>query len=364
MTESGLKQRRHSRKITVGSLEIGGDSNVSVQSMTNTDTRNTHATLTQIFSAAAAGADLMRVSVPDMTAARSLHEIVKQSPVPIAADIHFDHRLALRSLEAGIHKLRLNPGNIGGKNKVREVVVEAKARRVPIRIGVNSGSLEADILQQFKHPTPEAMAESALRHAAMLLDMDFSDIILSIKGSDVLKTVMAYRIVADRCDLPLHVGITESGTLLTGAVRSAIGISLILAEGIGDTIRVSLAADPVEEIRVAYRILDSLQIRRRAPVVLACPTCSRTQIDIITLADQIEKELQTRMVPLTVAVMGCAVNGPGEAREADLGIAGGRGEAILFRKGKPIRKVKESQIIQAVLALFDEVASGEYSQSE
>ncbi len=351
-----LTPRRHSRVIDVGGVRIGGIHPVAVQSMTNTDTRDTTATLEQIRRAAAAGAVLMRVSVPDLAGAESLKTIVSESPVPIVADIHFDYRLALLSLDAGVHKLRINPGNIGSHDRVKKILDRARERGVPIRVGVNSGSLEKHILKKYGEPCAEALAESAINNAQWLLDAGFDDVILSLKGSDVPMTVRAYRIVSDASDLPLHIGITEAGTLLTGAVRSAVGLGLMLAEGIGDTLRVSLAADPVEEIRVAYRILESLGIQKRGPTILACPTCSRTRIDIIGLANRVEDALKDRTAPLTVAVMGCIVNGPGEARDADIGIAGGEGEAILFRKGEAVARVKEDELFPRLLSLFDEVA--------
>jgi (E)-4-hydroxy-3-methylbut-2-enyl-diphosphate synthase len=325
--------------------------------MTNTDTRDVQATIRQIKDAADAGVDIMRIGIPDEDALAGVKTIIEQSPVPLVGDIHFDYRLAVGAIRAGIHKLRINPGNIGSRRRIREVVKAAADHGVPIRVGVNAGSLERDLLKKYGHPTAEALAESALRNAAVLEDAGFSDIVLSLKGSDVPMTVAAYRLAAEQCSYPLHIGITEAGTAFTGAVRSAVGVGILLAEGIGDTIRISLAADPILEIRTAYRILESLGLRRRGPTVIACPTCSRTEINIIELAERVEKHLLHRTEPLTVAVMGCIVNGPGEAREADLGIAGGKGEAILFRKGKKIKIIEEKDIIPELLKLFDEVAS-------
>ena len=327
-----------------------------VQSMTNTDSSDPVKTLEQIRRCAAAGAELMRVSVPDRAALDALPQIVRHSPIPIAADIHFDYRLALGAIEAGVQKLRINPGNIGSRDRVRQIIDAASARQVPIRVGINSGSLEDDILKKHGHPTAEALCESAMRQIDLLSGFGFQDIVLSLKSSDVPLSIDAYRRISQVCNYPLHIGITEAGTLLTGAIRSAIGLGILLNEGIGDTLRVSLAADPVEEIHAAYTILGALGLRRRGPRVIACPTCGRTQIDIIRLAEAVEAAVRDRTEPITVAVMGCIVNGPGEAREADIGIAGGRGEALLFQHGKPLRKIPESKILKALLELFDEVA--------
>ena len=344
------------RPVRVGDVVIGGDALPVVQSMTNTDTRDATATLAQITQAAVAGARIMRVAVPDADALPSLQHIVLHSPTPIVADIHFDYRLALGAMEAGVHKIRINPGNIGSQDKIRAVISEAAARDVSIRVGVNAGSLESDLLKRYGSPCAEALVESALRNVSILENQGFKDVVVSIKGSDVPITVEAYRQIAGQCDYPLHIGITESGTRWTGAVRSSVGLGILLALGIGDTLRVSLAADPIEEIRVAYRILEALGIEKRGPTVIACPTCGRTKIDVVGLAESVEKLLENRIEPLTVAVMGCAVNGPGEAREADLGVAGGDGEGLLFRKGKIVRKVKESQLLDELLELFDSVA--------
>ena len=344
------------RPVQVGDVVIGGGALPVVQSMTNTDTRDATATLAQITQAAVAGARIMRVAVPDADVLPSLRHIVLHSPTPIVADIHFDYRLALGAMEAGVHKIRINPGNIGSQDKIRAVISEAAARDVSIRVGVNAGSLESDLLKRYGSPCAEALVESALRNVSILENQGFKDVVVSIKGSDVPITVEAYRQIAGQCDYPLHIGITESGTRWTGAVRSSVGLGILLALGIGDTLRVSLAADPIEEIRVAYRILEALGIEKRGPTVIACPTCGRTKIDVVGLAESVEKLLENRIEPLTVAVMGCAVNGPGEAREADLGVAGGDGEGLLFRKGKIVRKVKESQLLDELLELFDSVA--------
>jgi len=352
-----LSKQVITKQIMIGNIAIGAGANPVVQSMTNTDTSDVTSTLDQITRSAVAGARFMRVAVPDNAAVEALTQIVDKSPVPIVADIHFDYRLALASMKAGVHKLRINPGNIGSKRKIQEIILMAKDRNVPIRVGVNSGSLESSLLNISGHPTAEALAESALRNADILADMDFNNVVLSIKGSDIPMTVEANKIVAGKSNYPIHIGITEAGTKWTGSIRSSVGLSILLAHGIGDTLRVSLAADPVDEIRVAYRILESLGIEKSGPTVIACPTCGRTRIDVIELAEAVENALIDRSEPLTVAVMGCAVNGPGEAREADLGIAGGKGEGLLFRKGKPVGKVAESDILKAVLDLFDQIAS-------
>ncbi len=332
-------QRKQTRPLHVGSVGIGGDNPVRVQSMCNTDTRDVAATLAQINQLAKAGCEIVRLAVPDDKAAEALPAIREQSPVPLIADIHFDHRLALAALDAGIDGLRINPGNIGDESKVDTVVRAAMERSAPIRIGVNGGSLEKDLLHKFGGPTPEAMVESGLRHVVMLEKRSFHDIKISLKTSSVLNTVAAYRLMAERVDYPLHIGITEAGTLVRGAVKSAVGLGLLLNEGIGDTLRVSLTHDPVAEIGVAYEILRALGLRERGPEIISCPTCGRTEIDLITLAEKVEEALRGVEEVFTVAVMGCVVNGPGEAREADIGIAGGRGLGIIFRKGEVVRKV-------------------------
>jgi len=356
MTHILLDHRHRTRKVRIGDVVIGGEELPVVQSMTNTDTRNAGATLEQIHHAAAAGARIMRVAVPDTEAVEALPSITEDSPVPVVADIHFDYRLAVGSITAGVAKLRINPGNIGGPERLRTVVHAAADHGVPIRVGVNAGSLEKGLLNKYGRPCAEALCESALNHAEQLEALGFSDIVLSLKGSDVPMTVAAYRRVAELCDYPLHIGVTEAGTRWTGAIRSSVGLGILLALGIGDTLRVSLAADPVDEVTAAYRILESLGMGRHGPTVIACPTCGRTEIDVIGLAEAVESRLRFRSEPFTVAVMGCAVNGPGEAAEADLGIAGGKGDALLFRKGRIVRKVDGSEILEALMDLYEEVA--------
>lgn len=338
---------------------VGGGAPIAVQSMTNTPTADVPATVRQIQALAAAGCDIVRLAVPDNTAAAALGRIRAQVSVPLVADIHFDYRLALAAVEQGIDGLRLNPGNIGGRENVFQVVRAAKAKHIPIRIGVNAGSLEPDLLAQYGRPTAAAMVESALRHVAMLEEMDFFDIKISLKAHDVPMTIAAYRLIADRVDYPLHVGITEAGPVGSGTIKSAVGIGTLLAEGIGDTIRVSLTGDPVEEVRVAKEILQALGLRRYGPTLVSCPTCGRCHIDLVGLAKQVAAKLTGIKTPLTVAVMGCVVNGPGEAREADVGIAGGRGVGLLFRKGKIIKKVPEEELLMALCKEIDKLVKEE-----
>ena len=332
--------RRASRQIRVGPVAVGGAAPVVVQSMTNTPTVDTAATLAQIGRLSAAGCEIVRVAVPDDKAALSLKALCGQSPLPVIADIHFDHRLALAAMEAGVHGLRINPGNIGAERHVDRVVDAAKAHGISIRIGVNAGSLEKELLHRHGGPTPEAMVESALNHLRMLERRGFYEAKVSLKASNVPLAVAAYRSIARQCDYPLHIGITEAGTLLRGAVKSSVGLGILLAEGIGDTLRVSLTHAPEQEMAVAWQILASLGLRQRGPEIVSCPTCGRTEIDLIGLAEAVENRLSTITETFTVAVMGCVVNGPGEAREADVGIAGGRGKGVLFRKGEPVGTVK------------------------
>ncbi len=330
---------RKSKVVHIGKVAIGGDNPVVVQSMCNTDTRDAAATLAQIRALAAAGCEVARLAVPDEAAAAALKAIKAASPLPLVADIHFDHRLALASLEAGVDALRINPGNIGNEAAVRSVAQAANERGVCIRIGVNSGSVEKDLLARFGGPRPEAMVESALRHVALLERHNFDAIKISLKSSSVPDTIKAYQLLRERCDYPLHIGITEAGTLLQGAVKSAVGTGILLYLGLGDTMRVSLTADPVKEVEVAWQILRSLGLRQRGPTFISCPTCGRTEIDLIGLACAVEEALSGVTRPIKVAVMGCVVNGPGEAKEADLGIAGGRGKAVIFSRGEKIRSV-------------------------
>lgn len=344
--------KRSTRQISIGGVAIGGGSPCSVQSMCSTDTRNEAATLEQIGRLAEAGCELVRCAVPDMDAADALGRIKGASPIPVIADIHFEYKLALKTLEGGIDGLRLNPGNIGERWKVEEVVRAARERLVPIRIGVNAGSLEKELLVKYGHPTAQAMVDSALGHVRILEDIGYDQIKISLKASDVVKTVEAYRLLSTAVDYPLHIGITEAGTLFSGTIKSSVGLGILLAEGIGDTLRVSLTGDPVDEVRVGFEILKSLGLRQKGVNFVSCPTCGRCQIDLISVAQEVERRLQSVDSPLTIAVMGCVVNGPGEAREADFGIAGGRGEGLLFRHGEVVRKVPEGGLADA---LVDEV---------
>ena len=344
-----MDSRQTTRQVIVGGVPIGGGAPISVQSMTNTDTRDVEATVRQIQTLERAGCEIVRAAVPDEEAARALSAIKRAISIPLVADIHFSARLALRAIEAGVDKLRINPGNIGGREKVERVVRAAQERGVPIRVGVNAGSLEKDLLRKYGSSTAEALVESALRHVTILEGLGFEDIVISLKASDVPRSIAAYRSISEKVDYPLHVGITEAGTARTGALRSAVGIGAILSEGIGDTIRVSLTADPVEEVRVGFEILKALGLRQRGATVISCPTCGRTEINLIPLAEEVERALREVKEPIKVAVMGCVVNGPGEAKEADFGIAGGRGVGIVFRRGEIVRKVKERELLEALL---------------
>jgi (E)-4-hydroxy-3-methylbut-2-enyl-diphosphate synthase len=342
--------RRNTRPVKVGRLTIGGGAPIVVQSMTKTDTRDVEKTVEQIHQMEAAGCEIVRMAVPDLEAAQALPEIRKRCPDSIlVSDIHFQYKFALMALDAGIDKLRINPGNIGEAEKVRIVVRRAQEQKVPIRIGVNAGSLERRLLEKYGYPTPEAMAESALYHIRILEDLGFADTIISLKASNVKLCVAAYRLLAKQVEYPFHLGITEAGTQFSGTVKSCVGMGMLLAEGIGDTIRVSLATDPVEEVRVAYEMLKALELRSHGPVVIACPTCGRLEVDLFKIAGDIEQSTAHIKTPVSVAVMGCAVNGPGEAREADLGVAAGRGNGTIYREGKAIRRVKEEEIVPALL---------------
>ncbi|MCI2098269.1 MAG: flavodoxin-dependent (E)-4-hydroxy-3-methylbut-2-enyl-diphosphate synthase [Succiniclasticum sp.] len=348
-------ERRKTRQIQVGSVKIGGGAPVSVQSMTNTKTQNAQATLAQIRRLADLGCDIIRCAVPDQEAALALKDITAGSPIPVIADIHFDYRLALQAIESGVDGLRLNPGNIGGPDKVRAVVEAARARHLPIRIGVNAGSLPRDLLEKYGHPTPEALVEAAWRHIHILEDMEYGNIKVSLKCHDVPLTLAAYRLLASQCDYPLHVGITEAGTVHSGLIKSAVGIGALLAEGIGDTIRVSLTGDPAEEVKAGFEILKALGLRQHGATLISCPTCGRTSIDLEKLAGQVEAHLAGIKEPITVAVMGCVVNGPGEAREADVGIAGGKGEGLVFRRGEVLKKVPEEDLIPSLFVEIDKI---------
>jgi (E)-4-hydroxy-3-methylbut-2-enyl-diphosphate synthase len=341
--------RRETRKIHVGNVAIGGDAPIVVQSMCSTDTRDIRASLRQINRLAEVGCELIRLAVLDDKAVEALKRIKEEAPIPLIADIHFDHRLALGALKAGVDGLRINPGNIGGEKAMAKVVRSAAERRVPIRIGVNSGSLDKDLHKRYGGATPEAMVESALRQIQLLESLQFHETKISLKSSDVMTMVESYRLLAGRVPYPLHLGVTEAGTLISGTAKSAVGMALLLAEGIGDTIRVSLTSDPIDEIKAAYEILRALKLRERGVEVISCPTCGRCEIDIIGLTHEVEKRLLTVKTPLKVAIMGCVVNGPGEAKEADVGIAGGRGQGILFKKGEIVQKIPEEKLMARLL---------------
>lgn len=342
-------KRKKTRSVTVGNVNIGDMAPVAVQSMTNTMTQDVASTVAQIKSLEEAGCEIVRVAVVDEEAAKAISSIKKQISIPIIADIHFDHRLAIAAAKAGVDGLRINPGNIGNKNNIKAVVDCSKEYGLPIRIGVNSGSLEQDILDAHNGVTPEAMVESAMRHIGLLADFDFHTIKVSLKASDVFRTIEAYKLLSAKVDYPLHVGVTEAGSLFPGIVKSSLGIGMLLAEGIGDTIRVSLTRDPVEEVRTAYEILKALGLRRRGPEIISCPTCGRCNIDLFNISETIEDRLKNSLVPIKIAIMGCVVNGPGEAKEADIGVAGGNGIGILFSKGKVIKKFDETQIVDVLL---------------
>lgn len=350
-------ERKNTRQIMVGDVAIGGGAPIAVQSMTNTDTRDVEATVAQIKRLEAVGCEIIRVAVLDVAAAEAIKAIRARVAIPLIADIHFDSRLAVASMEHGAQGIRINPGNIGGLAKLARVVDAAKAHRVSIRVGVNSGSVEKDILAQYGRPSPAALVASALRNIALLEEMDFREIKVSIKSSDALTTIDAYRQLAAACDYPLHLGVTEAGGLIAGTVKSSVALGILFAEGIGDTMRISLTRDPVEEIRVAYELLRALHIRQRGPELISCPTCGRCQVDLFGLAEKVEKYLQAIETPLKVAVMGCVVNGPGEAREADLGLAGGHGVGIIFKKGKVFKKVPEGELLEVFISELDKMVA-------
>ncbi len=341
--------RKKTRQIRVGKVKIGGMAPIAVQSMTNTFTQDIVSTVSQIGRLEEAGCEIIRVAVPDEEAADAIKPIKKKISIPVIADIHFDYRLAIASARAGADGLRINPGNIGSVKKVKAVVECAKEFNIPIRIGVNSGSLEKDILKKYNGASAEAMVESALRHIELLKSLDFHQIKVSIKASDVHRTLEAYRLLSSKTDLPLHVGVTEAGALFPGIVKSSLGIGMLLAEGIGDTIRVSLTRDPVEEVRVGFEILKALNIRRRGPEIVSCPTCGRCKIGLFDIVEQVDKALLTSTLDTKIAIMGCIVNGPGEAKEADIGIAGGDGKGILFKNGKVVKKIPEEKLVEVLL---------------
>ncbi len=356
-----MMKHRPTRQLRLGKVAIGGDAPVSVQSMTNTKTGDIAATVSQIRRLAAAGCDIVRLAVPDMAAAHALADIKAEvGDIPLVADIHFDYRLALAAIERGVDGLRLNPGNIGDREQVAAVVLAAKKRAIPIRIGVNAGSLDKTLLAKYGgHATAEAMVESALGHVAILAEHGFDAIKISLKANDVPMTIKAYQLISAAVDFPLHLGITEAGTISSGIIKSAVGIGALLAQGIGDTIRVSLTGDPVEEVRVANEILKSLGMKEFGPTLVSCPTCGRCEIDLVAVAAAVEDRLKAVKKPLKVAVMGCIVNGPGEAKEADIGIAGGKGQGLLFKKGEIIARVPEDQLITTLIAEIDKLAKEE-----
>jgi 1-hydroxy-2-methyl-2-(E)-butenyl 4-diphosphate synthase len=350
--------RKATRRIHVGPVMVGGGAPIAVQSMTNTMTDDVEATVRQIRELEQAGCEIIRVAVPDMAAARAITAIRDQIAVPLIADIHFDARLAVAAMEHGAQGIRINPGNLGGPEKLARVVGAAKLHRVPIRVGVNSGSIEKTFLARYGYPVPErpdALIESALGKVRSLEKHGFFEIKISIKSSDVLTTIAGYRLLSDRTDYPLHLGVTEAGGLIAGTVKSSVALGILLAEGIGDTLRISLTRDPVEEVRAGFELLRALRIRERGPELISCPTCGRTRIDLFTLAEHVERYLQTMRSPLKVAVMGCVVNGPGEAKEADIGVAGGHGVGILFKKGKIYRKVAEAELLPVFLAELEKL---------
>ena len=361
-TDRGIDtvRRRKTRTIHVGDVAIGGDNPVVVQSMCNTDTRDVAATVRQIRELEDVGCEIIRVAVPDVEAARAISEITSSINIPLIADIHFDWRLAIAAMESGAAGIRINPGNIGGPERLRKVVEKAKEYRVPIRVGVNSGSLEADIRKRYGGPTPEALVESAIRNIQYVADFGWEEIKVSIKSSDVMDTISSYRLLSERSDFPLHIGVTEAGGLIAGTVKSSVALGALLMDGIGDTMRVSLTRDPVEEIAVAYEILRATRRRFRGPEIISCPTCGRTEIDLFPLAEEVERRARRIPHPIKLAVMGCIVNGPGEAREADIGFAGGKGVGIIFQGEKVIRKVKEEELLEAFWSEVERVVKEKF----
>ncbi len=346
-------ERRLSKEVSVGSLKIGGNNPISIQSMTNTDTRDAKATIEQIKRLEEVGCDVVRVAVPDMEAAKNIGEIKKNVNIPVIADIHFDHRLALEAIDQGVDGVRINPGNIGSIEKVKMVVNKCKEKNLKIRIGVNGGSLEKELLEKYGSATAEALVESALGHVKILEDLDFCNIVISLKSSDIYKTIEAYELISKKVDYPLHIGITESGSVKKGTIKSSIGVGALLLKGIGDTIRISLTGDPTEEVIVGKEILRSLDLLNDKIKVISCPTCGRCNIDLISVVNEVEEKINKVDKDMTVAIMGCAVNGPGEAKEADIGIAGGKGEGLLFKKGEIIRKIKGDNLVEELLNEID-----------
>jgi (E)-4-hydroxy-3-methylbut-2-enyl-diphosphate synthase len=343
------RPKRKSRQIFVGDIPIGGDAPVAVQSMTNTDTRDIPSTIKQIRQLHEAGCEIVRLAVPDMESVKAFQKIKAETDPPLIADIHFDYRLAIAAIKAGADGLRINPGNIGSRDRVVKIISEAGERGIPIRIGVNTGSLPKKILKRYGHPTPEAMVDSALEYIRLFEDRDYYNIKISLKSSNVLNTIEAYRLLSQKVDYPFHLGVTEAGTLISGTVKNAIGIGILLFEGIGDTIRVSLSRDPVDEVKAAYEILRALDLRHHGPEIISCPTCGRCEIDLLRIVETVEKEIQGIRSSPKVAIMGCVVNGPGEAREADIGVAGGRGQGVLFKKGEVVKKVPEEDLVEVLI---------------
>lgn len=346
-------ERRITRTVKAGNVEIGSGSKITVQSMLNVLAHDIEGNVAQAVELEKAGCEIVRLTVPDIAAVKTLYAVKNAVKIPVVADIHFDYKCALESVAAGVDKIRINPGNIGSDDRIKAVADACRQKNIPIRIGVNSGSLEKDLLKKYGHVTPEALCESALRHASLLEKFDFNDIVISIKSSDVPTMVAAYRLVAQQCDYPLHLGVTEAGTRHMGMLKSAAGIGALLLDGIGDTIRVSLTADPVSEVAAGFDILKAVGIKKDCPQIVSCPTCGRTKIDLISLAEKVEKELANVHKPIKVAVMGCAVNGPGEAKEADIGVAGGDGYGLIFKHGEILKKVPENKIVEELLKEID-----------
>ena len=348
-----MYKRRQSREVSVGNVKIGGNNPISIQSMTNTDTRDAEATIAQIKRLEEVGCDIVRVAIPDMTAAKNIAKIKSEVNIPVIADIHFDYRLALEVIDQGVDVVRINPGNIGSIDRVKMVVEKCKEKNLKIRIGVNGGSLEKELLQKYGSATAEALVESAMNHVKILEDLDFRNIVISLKSSDIYKTLEAYELISKQVDYPLHIGITESGSVKKGTIKSSIGVGALLLKGIGDTIRISLTGDPCEEVIVGKEILRSLDLLNDKIKVVSCPTCGRCNIDLISVVNEVEEKINHMDKDITVAIMGCAVNGPGEAREADIGIAGGKGEGLLFKKGEIVRKINGDRLVEELLEEID-----------